>query len=63
MKVSKAIEILVLNKTCEFEGDAKDLEDALQLGIGALRFYLKLNASNTGEIQGNFIGETPEKEV
>ena len=36
MTWTEAIEILQLDKTCEYEGDAVDLEKAHQLGIEAL---------------------------
>jgi len=34
--------------------------ESIQLGINALIFYRKLKVSNTGEMQGNFLGETKE---
>lgn len=37
MTIDEAIQILTLDKKCEFEGDARDLEDALQLSIEALK--------------------------
>lgn len=37
MTIDKAIEILKLDKTCDFGGDADELEDAIQLGIEALK--------------------------
>mgnify|MGYP001616295527 CR=1 FL=1 len=36
MNIDEAIEILMLDKSLEFEGSANNLEDALQLGIEAL---------------------------
>ena len=37
MSLEEAIEILTLSKTCAYEGDSKDLEDAHQLGIEAMK--------------------------
>lgn len=37
-----------------------NFHEAVQLGLNALIFYRKLKATNKGEIQGNFLGETPE---
>ena len=37
MKLDRAIEILDLDKSCDFEGPGQELEEALQLGIGALK--------------------------
>ncbi len=41
MKPGEAIEILKLDKKCEYEGPGVKLEDALQLGIEALEDVLK----------------------
>ena len=46
MTIDEAIEILTLDKTCDFEGNSKDLGDALQLGIEALK-QLKLSRPTT----------------
>lgn len=35
--INRAIEVLKLDKTCEFEGDADELREAIQLGIEALK--------------------------
>ncbi len=37
MKLDKAIEILELDKNCDYEGSSADLEAALQLGIEAMK--------------------------
>jgi len=37
MAIDEAIKILELEKTCDFEGESQDLDDALQLGIEALK--------------------------
>lgn len=44
MKLDKAIELLTLDKACgenstikDFEGDPRDLKDAIQLGLEALK--------------------------
>ena len=37
MTIDEAIEIMELDKTCDFEGNAEALEAALQLGIEALK--------------------------
>lgn len=34
--------------------------DAFKMSINALIFYRKLKSLNTGEVQGNFIGETED---
>lgn len=37
MKIVRAIQVLILDKACEFEGDVTELEEAHQLGIEALK--------------------------
>jgi len=37
MNIQKAIEIITLDLTCDFEGEGADLEEALQLSIEALK--------------------------
>lgn len=61
MKIDKAIEILTILAQPKSILDPQDKNNAIKLGINALIFYRKLNDSNTGEIQGNFLGETQEE--
>lgn len=37
MRIDKAIEILMLSKGCEYEGDSQDLEAAIELAIKAMQ--------------------------
>jgi len=42
MTIDEAIKILTLDRKMEFEGNSNDLEDALQLGIEALRKWKQM---------------------
>jgi len=60
MNIDKAIEILSESAYRGVTTFSQDFKDAQILGIAALIFYRKLKSLNTGEIQGNFLGETEE---
>lgn len=60
MKIDKAIEILTLDRTCDFEGDANDLEAALQLGIEALKYIERLRSIFYTSVIPPLPGETEE---
>jgi len=58
MTVNEAIEYLDLEAKGLMDYNDPKWAKAVKLGINALIFYRKVKALNTGEIQGNFIGET-----
>ena len=60
MKLEEAIEILVLDKACEFEGSVTDLEDALQLGIEALNLIDNLRFDGSPYYPKLLLSETEE---
>lgn len=60
MTLLKAIEVLLLDVTCEFEGNAKDLEDAIKLGIEALKRVQACREPEGGSPLPPLAGETPE---
>lgn len=60
MKLSKAIEILTLMGTPDFEGHTEDILAARQLGIEAAERIQRLRAMNTFGTRGLLPGETPE---
>ncbi len=60
MTIDEAIKILELDKDCEFEGSANDLEDALQLGLEALKRVKLLRTSASYPHDKLLYGETGE---
>ncbi len=60
MTIDEAVEILTLDKALEFEGSALDLEDALQLGIEALKRVKLLRTSASYPHDKLLYGETGE---
>jgi len=57
MRIDEAIRILLLDENCEFEGDSRDLQDALQLGIEALKFIASWNQKQLPQHQIHLPGE------
>ncbi len=60
MTIDEAVEILTLDKALEFEGSANDLEDALQLGIEALKWEKECRENAPRENWLLLPGETKE---
>ena len=60
MTIKKAIEILTLMDTPEFNGHTEDLLDARSLGVEALKFYHELKHTKGVSITFHLPGESEE---
>ncbi len=59
MKLEKAIEILEEDKNWDYEGVSEDLENALQLGIEALKRVKSIRIGGKPDKYTILPGETP----
>jgi len=60
MELEKAIVVLGLDKTSDFVGAGRELEDALQLGIEALKYIKDFRLTVDGKPIYQLPGETKD---